>query len=235
MKEIKQLSVLENLESAKQYRRWLISLASELFKNEVFELGSGIGLYAREILAADDTKQISKYHVTEIDDESLMILRERFKDEQRVKIHNLNFELQIGQNANSFLSWNVLEHINDDVAALKLANKVCIPGSSVFALVPAMPFAYSKFDRELHHFRRYTKTELLSKAKLAGLKEVEVHYVNGIGILNWYVFVKVLNLRPKNNLLLKIYDQVVVPVQVMIERKIGLPFGQSLVLRAKTT
>jgi len=182
MKEIKQLSVLENLESAKQYRRWLISLASELFKNEVFELGSGIGLYARD-----------------------------------------------------FLSWNVLEHINDDVAALKLANKVCIPGSSVFALVPAMPFAYSKFDRELHHFRRYTKTELLSKAKLAGLKEVEVHYVNGIGILNWYVFVKVLNLRPKNNLLLKIYDQVVVPVQVKIERKIGLPFGQSLVLRAKTT
>jgi SAM-dependent methyltransferase len=235
MKENKQLSVLENLESAKQYRRWLISLSSELFKDEVFELGSGIGLYAREILAADYTKQISKYHVTEIDDDSLEILHERFKREERVEIHNLNLELPMNLNANSFVSWNVLEHINDDIAALKLANRVCTPGSSVFALVPAMPFAYSRFDRELNHFRRYTKKELLSKAKLAGLKEVEVQYINGIGILNWYIFVKILNLRPKNNILLKVYDQLVVPVQMQIERKLVLPFGQSLVLRAKTT
>lgn len=235
MRQNKQLSVLENLEGAKQYRRWLISLSSELFKDEVFELGSGIGLYAREILAADDTKQISKYHVTEIDDDSLEILHERFKSEERVEIHNLNLEMEMDLNANSFVSWNVLEHINDDISALKLANRVCVPGSSVFALVPAMPFAYSRFDRELNHFRRYTKKELLSKAKLAGLKEVEVQYVNGIGILNWYIFVKILNLRPKNNLLLKIYDQLVVPVQMKIERKFVLPFGQSLVLRAKTT
>lgn len=235
MKLNKQVEVLENLESAQKYRRWLISLSSDLFQGEVFELGSGLGLYAREILASDHTKQISIYHVTEIDDQSLAKLKERFKDEERVILHDLKRDLSSNLKANSFVSWNVLEHIDDDIEALRLANRVCTPGSLVFALVPAMPFAFSKFDRELQHFRRYTKPELISKAKLAGLDKIQVDYVNGLGILNWIIFVKFLNLRPKNNKLLKIYDRFVVPVQVRIEGKIRLPFGQSLVLRASTT
>jgi hypothetical protein len=235
MEQLKQVSVLENLENAKNYREWLINLASELYKGEIFELGSGLGQYAWEILTADKSKLISKYHLTEVDPESLTKLKEKFENDERVVLHDLTTELPSDVRANSFISWNVLEHIENVVEALKIANSVCNPGSSLFALVPAMPFAFSKFDRELSHFRRYTKPELVLKAKLAGLENIDVQYVNGFGIINWYIFVKILDLRPKNNLLLKIYDRFVVPLQRRIERKISLPFGQSLILRASTT
>jgi SAM-dependent methyltransferase len=230
-----QISVLENLEMATNYRKWLIGLASDLYRGDVFELGSGLGLYANDILNDDLTDLISKFHLSEIDRESLDRLKARFQNVDKVTIHDLNMELPQNIKANSFVSWNVIEHIEDDVKALQMANIVCSPGSKVFALVPAMPFAFSKFDRELNHYRRYSKSELELKAKLAGLESVEVKYVNGIGILTWLVFIKFLNLRPSNNLMLKIYDQIVVPIQILVERKMKLPFGQSLILRAKTS
>lgn len=235
MSEVKQVKVLETLESAANYRRWLIKLAAENLRGEVFELGSGLGRYAEQILLEDSHDEISLFHLTEVSQESLRFLSKRFQGSKKVKIHDLSKSNPTDINADNFVSWNVLEHIENDVEALKMANRVCLPGSSVFVLVPAMQFAFSKFDLELKHFRRYSKRELTDKARFAGLTNIEVSYVNSIGILLWFVLVKLLNIKPKDNLLLRAYDKFLLPLQIRLESKFSLPFGQSLVLKAKTT
>ena len=52
---------------------------------------------------------------------------------------------------------NVLEHIEDDVAALATFKRVVQPGGHVLVWVPAVPAAYGPLDAELGHHRRYTK------------------------------------------------------------------------------
>jgi SAM-dependent methyltransferase len=65
---------------------------------------------------------------------------------------------------------NVLEHIEDDVLALKKAFRLLKKGGSLIVEVPAGPYFYDAYDSELHHFRRYSSSELQSKLIGAGFK-----------------------------------------------------------------
>ena len=58
---------------------------------------------------------------------------------------------------------NVLEHIEDDVLALRNAYKLLKPGGSLVIEVPAYQYLYDSYDAQLHHFRRYTSSALASK------------------------------------------------------------------------
>ena len=67
---------------------------------------------------------------------------------------------------------NVLEHIEDDVEALKKAfNLLKIDGYLVIE-VPAGRALYDNYDAELMHFRRYTSQELAAKLNDAGFEVV---------------------------------------------------------------
>jgi 2-polyprenyl-3-methyl-5-hydroxy-6-metoxy-1,4-benzoquinol methylase len=65
---------------------------------------------------------------------------------------------------------NVLEHIEDDRLALRRALELLKPGGSLILEVPAGPALYDGYDRELRHFRRYSRKELLGKLAEAGFR-----------------------------------------------------------------
>ena len=157
-----------------------------------FELGSGLGIYAQEMLNSEDFN-IERMSLSEVDTDSLRILGEKFKEEKRVSVFDLNnVSASIESDHTSFISWNVLEHIEDDIAALQIATKVCMPGASVMILVPANQLLFSNFDREIGHFRRYTKKELVRKAHVAGFTHIKVESFNFIGYFYWLLMMKML-------------------------------------------
>jgi 2-polyprenyl-3-methyl-5-hydroxy-6-metoxy-1,4-benzoquinol methylase len=63
---------------------------------------------------------------------------------------------------------NVLEHINDDMLALQNAYKLLKPGGSLVIEVPAGKYLYDAYDSQLHHFRRYSASELSLKLEQVG-------------------------------------------------------------------
>jgi hypothetical protein len=91
----------------------------------------------------------------------------------------------------------------------------------------------SAFDRAIGHHRRYRKTSLRSVAESAGLEVEVLRHVNGLGLLGWYVVVKLLRGRPRAGVLLKMYDGAVVPLLRRLEALWEPPFGQSLLLVAR--
>ena len=72
------------------------------------------------------------------------------------------------------LMCDVLEHIDDDDAALIGARRALRPGGHLLITVPAHPSLWSDFDVASHHFRRYDEPTLRSTIERAGL---EVRYV----------------------------------------------------------
>lgn len=67
-------------------------------------------------------------------------------------------------------AFDVLEHIDDDRAALSQIHRACQPGGGVIFTVPQHPWLWSSTDDYAHHKRRYTRAELVGKVEDAGFK-----------------------------------------------------------------
>jgi SAM-dependent methyltransferase len=65
---------------------------------------------------------------------------------------------------------DVLEHVDDDLAALAEIRRVLKPGGLLLATVPAYGFLWSEHDEALKHRRRYTAHELRNKLTIRDLR-----------------------------------------------------------------
>ena len=73
-------------------------------------------------------------------------------------------------------AFDVLEHIEHDKDALREWMRVLKPGGFVIMTIPAHQWLWSQHDVSLHHFRRYTTSEVKQKAKDSGLRPKKVSY-----------------------------------------------------------
>lgn len=141
--------------------------------------------------------------------------------------------IQETRHHSAVVAYNVLEHIPDDVAALRAFAGLLRSGGHVVLIVPAFPSAMSEFDLAIGHQRRYRRRTLRSAVEQAGLEVAVLKHVNLLGLLGWYVLVKGLKGRPKAGLVLTVYDRLVVPVLRRVEARVTPPFGQSLLVVAR--
>jgi SAM-dependent methyltransferase len=65
---------------------------------------------------------------------------------------------------------NVLEHIENDDAALAQVARILKPGGIAIIEVPAAPNLYDIYDKQLLHYRRYRIGELVEKVSGQGLR-----------------------------------------------------------------
>ena len=82
---------------------------------------------------------------------------------------------------------NVLEHIEDDVAALRDLRALLKDGGALIVYVPAFQCLYSHLDADVGHYRRYGKRELRDKLSAAGFAIRRVQYSDSIGFLAWFM------------------------------------------------
>lgn len=229
-----QSKVLEDLSDAVRYRRWLADLVRAHLGDHPIEIGSGTGDYVVEWLP-----DVRRFTATEADDARFGALQKRFADHPAVDTRFLLLHADIvadweeaGQHS-SAVALNVLEHIADDIGAVKAMSRLVRPGGKVILIVPAFPSAMSEFDRAIGHQRRYTRASLAHCLSAAGLHTEEIRYINPLGLLSWYVGAKALRMTPRNGVALRLYDRLVVPVARLADRW-RCPFGQSVFAVART-
>jgi SAM-dependent methyltransferase len=75
---------------------------------------------------------------------------------------------------------DVVEHIEDDVAALKAMADCLAPGGKILIAVPAHAWLWSAHDVVNHHHRRYSKATLKTAIETAGLKPEKLGYFNAL-------------------------------------------------------
>jgi SAM-dependent methyltransferase len=66
--------------------------------------------------------------------------------------------------------FDVLEHLDDDLAMLRFFNESLEVGGALVITVPAHPFLFDEMDELAHHRRRYRTTELRDRLRAAGFE-----------------------------------------------------------------
>ena len=75
---------------------------------------------------------------------------------------------------------DVVEHIEDDVAALRAMRERLAPGGKILITVPAHQWMWSAHDVVNHHHRRYSKATLVKAIEAAGMRPRKLGYFNSL-------------------------------------------------------
>jgi hypothetical protein len=80
----------------------------------------------------------------------------------------------------------VVEHLEDDVSALRNIRGALQKNGRAIILVPNGPELYGSLDRVLGHYRRYTRDQLKNVCELAGFRVEKILKFNRIGTPGWW-------------------------------------------------
>ncbi|HEX4106594.1 MAG TPA: class I SAM-dependent methyltransferase [Solirubrobacteraceae bacterium] len=78
------------------------------------------------------------------------------------------------------VSLDVIEHLDDDLLALRELRRVVRPGGRALVTVPAYPWLWSSHDHVNHHRRRYTRTMLDTVVADAGWEMDRLTHFNSV-------------------------------------------------------
>jgi hypothetical protein len=224
-----QHNVLAALAGCRNHREWFASFALPYLGESPIEIGSGMGNYALNWIPF-----VRQLTVTEADPILLAELSRAMSEYPNVTVNELTLPTDDRAAYSSVVCYNVLEHIEDDIAALRSMAGLVHSGGYIVLICPAFPFAMSPIDIATGHLRRYTKRSMCQALEEAHLEPILVRYVNSVGLILYYAFTSLLKKAPSQGGVLTLYDRFIVPVIRLIERLIrSPPFGQSVLAVAR--
>ena len=222
---------LEAMGAAENYYDWLLEEIRPFIGDFTAEVGAGRGNFSRFLLKTD-LKRLAAFEPSE---NMFAILQEEFKDDPRLRPVNACFDDDNKDGPGQFDSVvyiNVLEHIEDDAGELAEVYGQLKPKGYLIVLVPALSFLYSAYDRQLGHYRRYHKSELIDKARTVGFKTVRADYLDFLGIIPWYVAFTLMH-KSMSGVSVRLYDRLCIPAVRFVEQIVRPPIGKNLLLVAE--
>lgn len=228
---------LESMSLARNYRRWILEAFAPDLGRRVVEVGAGTGSFS-ELLLARAPESLTLVEPSEAMHRLLVEHVGRIPTRTRVTVHNDTFarvarRLAEEGRPDSVIYVNVLEHVDDDEAELRLVADALAPGGRAFIFVPAFNWLYGSFDRQVGHRRRYTRGELEAKCARAGLRTLRSVYFDAAGVLPWWLKYRVLRSEKMEPAAVKFYDDFCVPVVRRVEALIPPPVGKNVLLVAE--
>jgi len=211
---------LTTIAAADKFNQWMFNTIRPYIKGNVFEAGSGIGNISELLLGMGHPVMLSDFSP-----HYQPLLRKRFATHPQfsgvldMDLEDSRFDERFHPYFGTFdtvVALNVVEHIKDDGAAIANCKKLLKVGGSLVALVPAYQLLYNRFDKELGHFRRYSKKSM-QRLVSTHLSIRQCQYFNLAGIPGWFVSGTILRNKTIPSTQMKIFNALV-PVFRLMDR-----------------
>jgi SAM-dependent methyltransferase len=219
--------------SATNYYAWIAEQFRPLLGRRVLDIGGGHGAHLDHIV--DPERFVMS---VDLSPECVQEMEQRFAGWRFAAVCGditdpPFLERLVADEFDTIVCVNVLEHIEDDAAAVAAMRRLLTPAAGrLFLLVPAHPMLYGTPDELAGHFRRYRRRDLRNLLTTAGFHGVRARYFNGFGAIPYFLNSRIL--RPKTlggpvDTQIVLFDRYLVPVLRRLESSIRVPFGQSLI------
>jgi 2-polyprenyl-3-methyl-5-hydroxy-6-metoxy-1,4-benzoquinol methylase len=225
---------LETMQQARRYAAHIFGLFRGHVGSRVLEVGSGIGTMSRQLVDVANLVVGIEPNVN-----CAVRVQEAMRDHPRFSLRVCHLEdcdpVELASHHfDTVLCVNVLEHIADDVGALRTFRTILAPGGRVLVFVPAVQAAYGPLDAELGHHRRYSRRTLAAAFADAGLDVMQLRYTNPIGLAGWMYNAHVSKARTHSLGQVKAFETLIAPWALPLERLIPPPIGLSLAAIARS-
>jgi SAM-dependent methyltransferase len=222
---------LERASVADDYFAWIADVFRPFVGQRILDIGCGIGTMIEH--------WVDRELVVGVDTEAACVARsrQRFDGRANVRIDELHvgapgwIERLAQDRFDTLTAVNVLEHIRDDLEALRGWRRVleASGGGNLCVFVPAFELAYSSFDRRYGHYRRYTKETLRDRMLEAGFDLEELRYFNMPGLVLWWLFFVVMRRDEVKTTEVSLYNKIFIPLARRLEKIVTPPFGNSII------
>ena len=229
---------LNTLLHANHYSKWIYQSVAKHLGSRILELGAGIGnitqwLPRRELLV-----------VTEAEPALMNFTKNRIGTTNPAVVFqlidlDLSFSEQVKRHdVDTIVSFNVLEHIQDDIAAAREQVKVLKQSNAkgtkrLVIFVPAHPFAFGSFDEIFKHYRRYSAKGLRQLfASIDPALKVKTYYFNLLTLPGWLFAGRVVKSTRFSPVQMKIVNAIIpfwAPFDWLIHHLFCIPLGQSVI------
>ncbi len=201
--------ILDVLSAARRFNQWMADTLRPYVGKRVMEIGAGIGNIS--VLLC---RHRELYVAGEINQAHLARLAARLAHRPQVSVEYCDLAKGDGMgdhqdSLDTVLCINVLEHIEDDAAALRNIHSVLRPGGQAVILVPQDMAIYGTLDEVLEHCRRYSQAELRLRMEEAGFRVTQMIEFNRVTRPGWIWNGRVLKRRYFSRFQLGIFDRLV--------------------------
>lgn len=183
--------ILARLARAPRFNAWMADTIRPYCGERVLEIGSGIGNLTRRLIPR------TEYVASDINPLYLQTLANLGADRPYMKtaycdVTDLSSFPRVDPQYDTVICLNVIEHVDDDRAALLNIKAVLRPSGRAIILVPQGPGNLGTLDEVLGHRRRYTRRRLSDLASECGFEVRKMIEFNRVGTIAWFLNGKML-------------------------------------------
>lgn len=211
--------ILARLNRAPRFTKWMADTIRPYLGERVLEIGAGIGNLTANLVPRKE------YWASDIHPHYLEKLKKMQQTRPYLQVQYTDAtagETYPAESFDSVLCLNVVEHLDDDVAALKNIRGTLDRNGRAIILVPNGPGLYGSLDKVLGHRRRYTEAQLAEACGRAGFRVEKVLKFNRIGAPGWWWNGKVLKKNTFGFWQIKLLNTLV-PIVRRIDRFLPFP------------
>lgn len=218
---------LELFKKAVNWKKYFSAIILPYIKGRVLECGAGIG--STTILLNNDSSY--DWTLLEPDKEMADLLKKKIETKELpgnyiVKQATIS-DLETTSKFDTIIYIDVLEHIEKDKAEIEIATTLLSKNGKLIILSPAFPSLYSKFDKAIGHFRRYTKKEFTSLIP-GSLKPIYLRYLDSLGFFLSFSNKALLKQEYPTAKQIKTWDRYIIPVSKIADKVFNYSFGKSI-------
>ncbi|NQU84597.1 MAG: class I SAM-dependent methyltransferase [Mariniphaga sp.] len=204
---------LDSIAQADRFNEWMFRTISADTKDEVLEIGSGIGNISGYYIENDFNISVSDMRSEYCD-----LLQKKytgkgnFRNVYQIDIIDPDFDQKhknLFGKFDSVFALNIIEHVDDDDLAIKNCYKLLKEGGCLVILVPAFMFLFNGFDEGLGHYRRYNRKSLDKLFNQNNLNIERSRYFNFAGVLGWWFSGNILKKKTIPSGQMKLYNSLV--------------------------
>ncbi len=229
-------ATLSIISSANRFNSWMYDQINPYLIDEILEVGSGIGNLSRFLIEDDHQTTLSDYNsdyaktlkgLYEFNDKVSEILTIDLQDPDFDKTY-----MKYKEKFNSIVMLNVIEHLENDHEAIRNCKFLLKNSGNLIILAPSYQFLYCRLDKELGHFRRYTKATLSDLFNQGNFKIIKATHFNLLGVLGWLISGKIIAKKQIGKNEMSAFDKLV-PIARIMDKIIFNKAGLSVVVIGK--